>query len=1028
MFLSQNLPDSLLYKEHNGMNDADNQQHKVLTFSVTPFSILLILLFLCFFLTHFCGLEKKPFHHDESIHANSSFNIVQGKGYRHDPVYHGPFLYYATAVILFLLGDSDYTVRVSPALFGMATFIICLLLARERLWAGRQNLWLPILLFVSPTMTYFSRFLIMDIYSCFFTVTLLFAAIRYFQSYNDSDLLLMGGSLALLYCVKDNSHITAFIFCSFLVLFFIWKWFNGPEGTTQNGLKRLFSRESWLETIDHYFVPHHILAKIILVLAVIEVALFSYVLVLQTDFIDELNKGSRMAVSVGYTGLTLGALVLLYYVLEKLVISRKHTEYGPFSNESLNQNEPLFLFYMLVIILFTLFYTNFLHHPERITSGLFRGIEYWLGQQNNPRIPGPFSYYFPLFLVYEFPLLIIVFVGVLSKLSVVGKIGPPVLLLGGWVLSTNSAWGSKPPIINHFSDLSTFECFLFATIVWVLVFGLHQFFKADQVLDAFFLFWSMMALLIYGLANEKVPWLATHQVLPLIFLASSLLTGFFKKRKGSYSGYLVLFLLTVGLAYVLRSNLVLNFYNEADPREIMVYVQSHPDVQDVLAHIDEIEFHQGPAQPLRIMVQEEANWPFVWYFRDREIEYVKNIIHFEADIIIAQTNLPDTIKTELSANGFHGQSYRLRSWWIADWKALWRKPGKEIFLDIRNYLLYRTTFLNKPASYDFMYYYRDPRTQMKDIEQVSTIEVGPADKDPLGEGVNPVRDEPAIKEPLVIKVPVVSQVLGPSAPRKKNLSNPKGIETGPQHKIYVVDSGHHRIQVYDATGNWLMNFGEKGSGSGQFNDPQGIAVDADGTIFVADTWNHRIQKFDAQGNFMLQFGQELKMWGPRDITISNRGDIFVSDTGNCRIIVFSKAGVKKNFWGFKGEKDGYFNEPVGLAMTGKDELVVADCGNRRVQIFSPDGSFQSSFPVQGWENYYSEPYVALDSADRIVLTDADNDRILVYSLSGELQAIIGESGYATGQMKKPKGITCHEHNYFVCDSMNNRVQAVQSPF
>src|SRR5713101_5733883 len=52
-------------------------------------------------------LGARPYHHDESIHAFFSWKITdEGVGnYHYDPVYHGPVLYYATALAIRLFGD-----------------------------------------------------------------------------------------------------------------------------------------------------------------------------------------------------------------------------------------------------------------------------------------------------------------------------------------------------------------------------------------------------------------------------------------------------------------------------------------------------------------------------------------------------------------------------------------------------------------------------------------------------------------------------------------------------------------------------------------------------------------------------------------------------------------------------------------------------------------------------------------------------------------------------------------------------------
>src|ERR1041385_5422051 len=66
-------------------------------------------------------LGQRPLHHDESIHAYYSWRIltVGPSDYRYDPVYHGPVLYYLTALFEGLLGPSDASARMLAVATGV---------------------------------------------------------------------------------------------------------------------------------------------------------------------------------------------------------------------------------------------------------------------------------------------------------------------------------------------------------------------------------------------------------------------------------------------------------------------------------------------------------------------------------------------------------------------------------------------------------------------------------------------------------------------------------------------------------------------------------------------------------------------------------------------------------------------------------------------------------------------------------------------------------------------------------------------
>src|SRR5438874_13511553 len=63
-------------------------------------------------------LGARAMHHDESLHAVYSWYLYVGRGYLHDPMMHGPFLFHITALMYMLFGDSEVTARLPEVLLG----------------------------------------------------------------------------------------------------------------------------------------------------------------------------------------------------------------------------------------------------------------------------------------------------------------------------------------------------------------------------------------------------------------------------------------------------------------------------------------------------------------------------------------------------------------------------------------------------------------------------------------------------------------------------------------------------------------------------------------------------------------------------------------------------------------------------------------------------------------------------------------------------------------------------------------------
>jgi uncharacterized protein (TIGR03663 family) len=160
-------------------------------------------------------------HHDEAIHSWFSYELLTTGGWMYDPSYHGPFLYYVTAGMFSLFGDSDFVARVLPSLFGTLLIPLVYCIYRIGYIDKKQTLFAALLLALSPDMVYFSRFLRHDIFMLFFSFLLLVAILYYFEYGKTRFAIIAAVAMAGGLCCKEEMPIIIFIFASFFI-YAVW--------------------------------------------------------------------------------------------------------------------------------------------------------------------------------------------------------------------------------------------------------------------------------------------------------------------------------------------------------------------------------------------------------------------------------------------------------------------------------------------------------------------------------------------------------------------------------------------------------------------------------------------------------------------------------------------------------------------------------------------------------------------------------------------------------------------------------------
>src|SRR5215475_2080059 len=156
----------------------------------------------------FDQIGVKPFHHDEGVNSHFLLNLADHGEYKYNPEnYHGPTLYYIDLPVLRAFGENDFTLRFTPALFGVLTVALVWFLRRRLGPIGTPVA--AFLMALSPGLVYFSRDFIHEMSFGFFSLGVVVGAWRYAESKNFSWLAMAATSAGLLFATKESAIITA---------------------------------------------------------------------------------------------------------------------------------------------------------------------------------------------------------------------------------------------------------------------------------------------------------------------------------------------------------------------------------------------------------------------------------------------------------------------------------------------------------------------------------------------------------------------------------------------------------------------------------------------------------------------------------------------------------------------------------------------------------------------------------------------------------------------------------------------------
>ncbi len=1052
---------------------------------ITLRDILIVIIILLTIVTRVTNLGARVMSHDETNHVVPSFDLYSGRGYQHDPVTHGPLQFHLVALSYFLFGDNDFTSRLPHALFSIAT-VAFVLIYYKRYLGKYGSLAAGLFFAISPYMMFYGRYARNETFCALFSVMTLYYVLRYLEERQNKHLIGIIITLALNFTAKETAYIFTAILMIFLFVLAIKdilkiQW---PDDRTRKstllfnflalsvvvialGVSIFLIRNVNLAATNSGIPPlavsdvsgGSLLSTLIQLYPIIE-ALIPAALALLASVIVLLVVRERMNWQIFTSASPAFTILALVVTLALPLLSPFPVAFTGISSIAYTEALPILTDYiylsyfiaLAVIIgficqpqegwkycviffsIYVVFYTTFFTNPVGILTGMVGSLGHWLSQQNVQRGGQPL-YYFALIQIpiYEF----------------LGAFGTIVAFVIG--LRRKSFWSHYPKDEHQESGSSLLP------------------------VPAIFIYWSILSLIAYSFAGEKMPWLTVHIAFPMLLCAGwtvQKLIESYAKLSEIEARKVNSFLLTAAFVFLVIMLLVQVLGAHAPFQDKTQQHLRDTGIFLLLTFLTAIcgyflfkDQAAGDRHSLRINTCSAlfVIMSLVTFRSAYRASFINYDYPYEFLVYAHAANSPKVVLNqieEISKRLTGGLDIKVAYdnnalypyWWY-----LRNYPNKIVYLENPTRSLEDSDVIicgaDKIDELDaitkdnfYSYTYMRLWWPMQDYFNLNWQRIASAlstpDKRQALFNIWLNRDYKLYAEVNANNFLTLDNWL-PSEQmrvyvRKDIAAKMWQLNTGASLQQTVTEDPYKAKTVSKKPDYFI---GMNGINPGELSSPHGITIGPDGNIYVADSGNNRIDKFSPEGELLASYGSYASilegeapggtMNQPWDLAVSQDGSIFVADTFNHRIQKLSADGTYIKMWGIfaQGSDPESMWGPRGIAIDQNGHLLVTDTGNKRVMVFDQDLNYLSQFGGAGFDpGQFDEPVgIAVSNDGKVVVADTWNRRVQIFEPdeSGlnftQVGAFDVSAWYGGGINNKPYITVSPDDHIFISDPEGNRV-------
>ena len=242
-------------------------------------------------------------------------------------------------------------------------------------------------------------------------------------------------------------------------------------------------------------------------------------------------------------------------------------------------------------------------------------------------------------------------------------------------------------------------------------------------------------------------------------------------------------------------------------------------------------------------------------------------------------------------------------------------------------------------------------------------------------------------------------------------------------EVVIVDGKSHVIVLVDHL-NLLTLIGQ-GSGNSRLVSAVGITV-IDDVIAVSDLGSNQVKKYSIRGEFLSVIGCRGDKNGqfncPSGLAFNNNKLLYVVDGYNHRVQVFQQDDTFAFVFGSKGNNPGQFQYPVRIAIDPNNNVLVTDRDANCIHLFTDNGQFIQTI------NSNSPCAITISPTGYLITShDVDDNIIRVWSPTYQLVNQFGKYGSKQGEFYGIAGMAIDSTGtIYVAEWFNKRLQVISN--